>query len=106
MSMHGFRAIFLAGTIVAAACFAATTAAVADAPAAPSLGSNVVIFQPSMSQSQVQAMFHAGSGQKVNKQFGTQRFPRLIRPGTYCSASSRLCLHMGCYHRLPGLWRS
>src|SRR5216683_604978 len=50
MSMHGFRAIFLAGTIVVAACFAATTASVADAPATPSLGSNVVIFDPLMLQ--------------------------------------------------------
>src|SRR6266851_3159395 len=103
MSMHGFRAIFLAGTIVAAACFAATTAAVADAPAAPSLGSNVVIFDPSMSQSQVQAMFDAVSSQQVNNQFGTQRSALLFRPGTYGSASNPLVLQMGYYMSLAGL---
>src|SRR5712691_161077 len=103
MSMHGFRAIFLAGTIVAAASFAATTAAVADAPAAPSLGSNVVIFDPSMSQSQVQAMFDAVSSQQVNNQFGTQRFALLFRPGTYGSASNPLALQMGYYMSLAGL---
>src|SRR5258708_9154839 len=92
MSMHGFRAIFLAGTIVAAACFAATTAAVADAPAAPSLGSNVVIFDPSMSQSQVQAMFDSVSSQQVNNQFGSQRFALLFQPGTDGSASNPLVL--------------
>src|SRR5713226_5868670 len=96
MSMHGFRAIFLAGTIVAAACFAAT-------PAAPSLGSNVVIFDPSMSQSQVQAMFDAVSSQQVNNQFGTQRFALLFRPGTYGSASNPLVLQMGYYMSLAGL---
>src|SRR5258708_30121966 len=103
MSMHRFRAIFLVGTIVAAACFAATTAAVADAPVAPSLGSNVVIFDPSMSQSQVQAMFDAVSSQQVNNQFGTQRFALLFRPGTYGSASNPLVLQMGYYMSLAGL---
>src|SRR5712691_120253 len=103
MSMHGFRAIFLAGTIVAAACFAATTAAVADAPATPSLGSNVVIFDPSMSQTQVQAMFDAVSKVQVNNQFGTQRFALLFKPGTYGSASNPLVLQMGYYMSLAGL---
>jgi hypothetical protein len=105
--MHRFRAIFVAGTIVAAACFAATTAAVvADAPAPTSLGSNVVIFDPSMSQSQVQAMFDSVSSVQVNNQFGTQRFALLFKPGTYGSAANPLVLQMGYYMSLAGLGQS
>jgi len=104
--MHRFRAIFVAGTIAAAACFAATTAAVADAPASPSLGSNVVIFDPSMSQSQVQAMFDSVSSVQVNNQFGTQRFALLFKPGTYGSADNPLVLQMGYYMSLAGLGQS
>src|SRR4029077_669913 len=104
--MHRFRAIFVAGTIVAAACFAATTEAVADAPAATSLGSNVVIFDPSMSQSQVQTMFDSVSSVQVNNHFGTQRFALLFKPGTYGSADKPLVLQMGYYMSLAGLGQS
>ena len=104
--MRRFRAIFVAGTIVAAACFAATTAAVADTPAGPTLGSNVLIFDASMSQGQVQAMFDSVSSQQVNNQFGTQRFALLFKPGTYGSASNPLVLQMGYYMSLAGLGQS
>ena len=105
MSMRRLRAVVVVGAIIAAAGLAATPA-VADAPAAPSLGSNVVIFDPTMPQSQVQAAFDSVSSQQVNNQFGTKRFALLFKPGTYGSAADPLVLQMGYYMSLAGLGQS
>jgi hypothetical protein len=102
MSMRKFRAVFVAGAIVAVACVVATPA-VADAPAAPNFGSNVIIFNPSMPQTQVQAALDSVSGQQVNNQFGTQRYALLFEPGTYGSAASPLVFQVGYYTSVAGL---
>jgi hypothetical protein len=103
--MGRFRAVLVAGAIVAAACATATPAA-ADAPAAPHFGPNVIVFSPTMPQSQVQADFDLVSSQQVNNQFGTQRFALLFEPGTYGSASSPLVFQMGYYMSVAGLGQS
>jgi hypothetical protein len=64
----------------------------------PNFGSNVVIFDPSMSsatiQSQLDSIFNT---QKVN-QFGTQRFAELYKPGTYSVEDN-----VGYYTSVQGL---
>jgi hypothetical protein len=102
MSMRKFRAVLVVGAIVAVACVVATPA-VADAPAAPNFGSNVIIFNPTMPQSQVQAALDSVSGQQVNNQFGTQRYALLFVPGTYGSAANPLVFQVGYYTSVAGL---
>jgi len=103
MTMHRFRAIFLAGTIIAAGCFAATTAAVADAPAAPDFGANVHIFNPSMDQATIQAKLNAIAAAQVNNEFGPRRDAVLFEPGTYGTKSNPLNFQVGYYTEVAGL---
>jgi len=100
--MKMFRAILVAGTIVGAACSAATTA-VADAPSAPDFGSNVHIFTPSTPQSEIQATVNAVASQQVSNQFGTQRYAFLFEPGTYGSTANPLNFQVGYYTSVAGL---
>jgi len=102
MSMRKFRSVFLASAIVAAA-FAVGTTAVAAAPTAPKFGPNVIIFNPSTAQSQVQAALDSVSGQQVNNQFGTQRYALLFEPGTYGSKTNPLVFQVGFYTSVAGL---
>jgi hypothetical protein len=64
----------------------------------PNFGSNVVIFDPSMSsatiQSQLDSIFNT---QKLN-QFGTQRYAELYKPGTYSVEDN-----VGYYTSVQGL---
>jgi hypothetical protein len=101
--MHGFRAIFLAGAIVAAACFAATTASVADAPTAPNFGANVHIFNPDMAQATIQAQLNAIAAAQVNNEFGPRRDAVLFEPGTYGSSADPLNFQVGYYTEVAGL---
>src|SRR6266852_396628 len=96
MTMHRFRAIFLAGTIIAAGCFAATTAA-AD------FGANVHIFNPSMDQATIQAKLNAIAAAQVNNEFGPRRDAVLFEPGTYGTKSNPLNFQVGYYTEVAGL---
>jgi hypothetical protein len=49
----------------------------------PDFGPNVMIFDPSMSTSQIQTAVDAIANQQVSNQFGTQRYALLFMPGTY-----------------------
>ena len=100
--MHRFRAIFVAGAIVAAASFAATTA-VADAPAAPDFGANVHIFNPGMGQATIQAQLNAIAAAQVNNEFGPRRDAVLFEPGTYGTKSNPLNFQVGYYTEVAGL---
>src|SRR5438445_7506941 len=102
MSMHRFRAIFVAGAIVAAASFAATTA-IADAPAAPDFGANVHIFNPGMGQATIQAQLNAIAAAQVNNEFGPRRDAVLFEPGTYGSSTNPLNFQVGYYTEVAGL---
>ena len=84
---------------VAALCGAAGLApgAVPAASAATggSLGPDVYVFTPGMSQSSIQATLNSIAGQQVPNQFGTQRYALLFEPGTYGSAASPLDFTVG-----------
>ena len=79
----------------------ATTALAAAEP--PNFGSHVLIFNPSMSQSQIQVAVDSVSGQQVNNQFGSTRYSLLFEPGTYGSAANPLVIQVGYYTSVAGL---
>jgi hypothetical protein len=75
-----------------------------QAPATtPDLGSNVIIFNPSMSQATIQSQLNAISTQQVPNQFGTQRYSIFFEPGTYGSAADPLDFQVGFYTQVAGL---
>jgi hypothetical protein len=73
------------------------------APAAPDLGPNVLIFDPSMPTSQIQAAVDAVAAQQVSNQFGTQRYALLFKPGVYGTAQNPLIINVGFYTDVAGL---
>jgi hypothetical protein len=100
------HSILVTGAIVAGASIVTTGAVATTAIAssgAPDFGSNVLIFNPSMPQSQVQAAVDSVSSQQVNNQFGTQRYALLFEPGTYGSAANPLVIQVGYYTSVAGL---
>ncbi len=66
-------AILAAGALGLAAVTAAAPATASGVPAQPDLGPNVLVFDPSMPTSQIQAAVDGVSAQKLANQFGTQR---------------------------------
>jgi hypothetical protein len=72
----------------------------------PDFGSNVVIFDPSMPTSQIQATVDAIANQQVSNQFGTQRYALLFKPGTYGTAAAPLNFQVGYYTAVAGLGSS
>ncbi len=69
----------------------------------PSLGSNVIIFDPSMSQTQIQSELDTIATQQVPSQFGTQRYSIFFEPGTYGSSADPLDFQLGFYEQVAGL---
>ena len=69
----------------------------------PDLGSNVIIFNPSMSQASIQSELNAISTQQVPNQFGPQRYAIFFEPGTYGSAADPLVFQVGYYTEVAGL---
>src|SRR5213083_3194532 len=72
----------------------------------PDLGPNVIVFDPSMPTSQIQATVDAIASQQITNQFGTQRYALLFKPGTYGSSSDPLNFQVGYYTSIAGLGRS
>src|SRR5437763_1052038 len=68
----GRRVIVVAAALAAVSLLGAGIASAA--PPAPDFGSNVVVFDPSMSTSKIQATVDAIAAQQVSNQFGTQRY--------------------------------
>jgi hypothetical protein len=110
MSMRAFlsrlHSILVTGAIVAGASIVTTGAVATTALASsggPNFGSNVLIFNPTMPQSQIQAAVDAVSTQQVNNEFGNQRYALLFEPGTYGSNTSPLVFQVGYYTSVAGL---
>jgi hypothetical protein len=76
------------------------------AAAAPDLGPNVIVFDPSMSTSEIQATVDRIAAQQVPNQFGSERYALLFEPGTYGSAEEPLNFQVGYYTQVAGLGRS
>lgn len=84
---------------------AATTASfpAAPPPGSPDFGPNVLIFDPSMPTSQIQASVDAVATQQVDNEMGTQRYALLFKPGTYGSPATPLTFQVGYYTEVAGL---
>jgi hypothetical protein len=76
------------------------------APVANPFGPNVLIFDPSMPVSQIQAAVDAIYTQQVNAEMGTNRYALLFRPGVYGTTTQPLQLKVGYYTEVAGLGAS
>jgi hypothetical protein len=72
----------------------------------PDFGPNVMIFDPSMPTSQIQAAVDAIANQQLSNQFGPQRYALLFMPGTYGNAANPLVFQVGYYTEVAGLGAS
>ena len=75
------------------------------APAAgqTNLGQNVLVFDPSMPTSEIQAAVDAVATIQIPNQFGTQRYSLLFKPGVYGSVDTPLIFQVGYYTEVAGL---
>jgi hypothetical protein len=72
----------------------------------PDFGTNVVLFDPSMPTSQIQATVDAIAGQQVDNEMGSERYTLLFEPGVYGSAANPLIIRVGYYTEVAGLGAS
>ena len=80
--------------------------AASAAPLAPALGSNVIVFDPSMPVGQIQATIDAIHAQQVDAEMSTNRYALLFEPGSYGTVDQPLQLKVGYYTELAGLGAS
>jgi hypothetical protein len=95
----------LCGSVAVAFVLALALSGGASA-APPDLGANVIVFDPSMPTSQIQATVDTIASKQVSNQFGTERYALLFKPGTYGSAADPLNFQVGYYTSVAGLGRS
>ena len=76
------------------------------APGQPDFGPNVLIFDPGMPTSQIQASVDAIANQQVGNEMGTERYALLFKPGTYGTAANPLTFQVGYYTEVAGLGAS
>src|SRR5262245_20059084 len=95
------RVVVLAALLVTAFAGGPT----ADAATSP-FGPNVIVFDPSMPATQIQATFDAIHAQQVNDEMGANRYALLFKPGVYGSALQPLQLKVGYYTEVAGLGAS
>ncbi|MGH3878316.1 MAG: hypothetical protein ACRDSK_14900 [Actinophytocola sp.] len=110
------RALVLGVVLIVVGALAAPAAsAVPPAPApsadsarhgGPDLGSNVVVFDPSMPVGEIQATLDATHAAQVDNEMGTQRHAFLFKPGTYGTAEQPLQIKVGYYTEIAGLGAS
>ena len=93
-------------SVAAAAPSNAVSMAAVSAAVQPDFGPNVYVFNPSMSQSAIQATVDAVASQQVSNQFGTQRYALLFEPGTYGTSTTPLIFQVGYYTTVAGLGAS
>src|SRR6476646_10610663 len=99
--LRGFAAV-----TVALALFTAGigTSAAAPPPAGPAaFGPNVIVFDPNMPTSQIQATIDGIAAQQVDNEFGSQRYALLFKPGTYGTTTNPLTFQVGYYTEVAGL---
>jgi hypothetical protein len=111
------RPLVLAAALAAIAGLAVAPpgAAAADSPSPASavcpgattatFGPDVCVFNPGMSQAEIQADLNNIAVQQVpaSSQFGSQRYAVFFEPGTYGSKASPLIFQVGYYTQVAGL---
>jgi hypothetical protein len=73
------------------------------APGSSILGPNVLVFDPTMPQAQIQSAVDAVAAKQLTNQFGAQRYSLFFRPGTYGSPTAPLVFDVGYYTQVAGL---
>src|SRR3954447_19879020 len=74
--------------------------------APPGLGPNVIVFDPSMPVTQIQATVDAIYAKQVDAEMGSDRYALLFEPGTYGTATQPLQMKVGYYTEVAGLGAS
>src|SRR5262249_27762935 len=92
--------------VAALLALAGTGGATASRASAPDFGPNVLVFDPSMPTSQIQAQVNAIAAQQVDNEFGSQRYALLFKPGTYGTPAQPLTIQVGYYPQVAGLGAS
>ena len=85
---------------------AGSAAAAPPPPQPPSLGPNVLVFDPSMTTAAIQAQVDAVATQQVDSEFSSQRYALLFKPGVYGSDTQPLQFRVGYYTEVAGLGAS
>jgi hypothetical protein len=67
------------------------------------LGPNVIVFDPGMPVSEIQARVDAIGAQQVNDEMGTNRYALLFKPGVYGTETTPLQMKVGYYTEVAGL---
>ena len=104
VSRNAQSALFLSALVLGMS--AVGPSSFAQAAAAPDLGPNVIVFDPSMATSAIQATVDGIAASQVGNQFGTQRYTLFFKPGTYGSAAAPLNFKVGYYTEVAGLGAS
>jgi hypothetical protein len=73
---------------------------------AQDLGPHVIVFDPSMPVSEIQATVDAVHARQVDDEMGTNRYALLFKPGVYGSATQPLQMKVGYYTEVAGLGAS
>jgi hypothetical protein len=97
------RMVLVPALVLLALVLSAPTASAAPPPA---FGSNVLVFDPSMPISQIQATVDAIHAQQVDNEMGTNRYALLFKPGVYGTDQQPLQLKVGYYTEIAGLGAS
>ena len=117
MRLQRSKVVMVAGLVVAGLLIPVMNAGASTAGSAPptsatgtlarsqssELGSNVIVFTPAMSQSDIQTTVDSIANQQIGNQFGPQRYSLLFEPGTYGSLASPLIFDVGYYTQVAGL---
>jgi hypothetical protein len=104
--LFGLVALLLAGAAAGAGRTTSQRLVQAHSSAVPDFGPNVIVFNPSMPTSQIQATVDAIDAQQVSNQFGPQRYALLFKPGTYGTSAEPLNFQVGYYTAVAGLGAS
>lgn len=105
--MPSHRSLTARTLLVLALALGGVTVAQASASAAedPDLGPNVLVFDDSMPQADIQAAVDAVAAAQVDDEMGSARKALLFKPGTYGSAEHPLQFRVGYYTEVAGLGR-
>ena len=98
----GFLSVLLFALMISTSVMAAPP----QPPSAPDFGPNVLIFDPSMPTSEIQAAVDAIYVQQVDDEMGPNRYALLFKPGTYGSNDNPLLVRVGYYTEVAGLGQS
>ncbi len=106
-SRRVLRHLLALGAVLALAVPGGATATAVPAPQAsatdPDLGPNVIVFDPSMPVSEIQATVDAVNARLIDAEMGTDRQALLFKPGVYGTDDEPLQMKVGYYTEVAGL---